>query len=390
MQPQDRNWAAEKGSQINDQPPLSSEKTPARKPSPAGSSEGRKEGAVLKRRAGQKKEHEELKRNEKYAALREKLIPIIQQALVRYEEKSKTEMNGWMGKISLNNAAICALALRDKVAAKRLLQQFINSSNDYTELFVGRFAILLGDEDKAKGVIQSIEDRYEPKDLHYPRAAYIAADLPDKTTAKRLMRKIENHGRISSTVDIAVKIGDKETIARIMQETKNKGLNNIGSYETLSLLAPFHPKIALNLLKRHEEECRKQNMLDIVGKIAAVCGDRATAKRVMNELKDKGDFYHCCDIAAIMGDVATAEAMMWEYKKKDESWFNSNYEHLRFTVNTHNPQARYHLLQALAKQGYEVGLIAARILENLGSPQPTHTGVNPHADNSFGEALGRG
>jgi hypothetical protein len=68
-----------------------------------------------------------------------------------------------------------------------------------------------------------------------------------------------------------------------------------------------------------------------------------------------------------MGDVATAEAMMWEYKKKDELWFNSNYEQLRFTVNTHNPQARYHLLQALANQGYEVGVIAARILENLGS-----------------------
>ena len=56
--PQARNGATEKGSQIQDQPPLSSEKTPAGKPSPTGSRKGRKEGAVLKRRAGQKKEHE--------------------------------------------------------------------------------------------------------------------------------------------------------------------------------------------------------------------------------------------------------------------------------------------------------------------------------------------
>ena len=175
-----------------------------------------------------------------------------------------------------------------------------------------------------------------------------------------------------------------------MKFGRNSTTEKSGSYETLSLIAPFHPKIALNLLKRHEEECRKQNMLDIVGKIAAVCGDRATAERVMNELKDKGDFYHCCDIAVSMGDMRTAEEMMWEYRKKDVQWFNDNYENLCFTVNTHNPEARYHLLQALANEGYVIGLSATRILEKLGSPQPTHTGVNPHADNSFGEALGRG
>jgi hypothetical protein len=68
-----------------------------------------------------------------------------------------------------------------------------------------------------------------------------------------------------------------------------------------------------------------------------------------------------------MGDVQTAVAMMWAYRKKDVQWFNDNYEHLRFSVSWHNPEARYHLIQALQKEGYDVGLIAARLLEHLGS-----------------------
>jgi len=68
-------------------------------------------------------------------------------------------------------------------------------------------------------------------DSLYP-AAVIAADLADKSTAKRLMRELENKNYIDCVAEIAVKIGDTETIARIMQEMVNKGLNYVTSYTT--------------------------------------------------------------------------------------------------------------------------------------------------------------
>jgi hypothetical protein len=53
--------------------------------------------------------------------------------------------------------------------------------------------------------------------------------------------------------------------------------------------------------------------------------------------------------------------------EKRLQWFDDNCEHLRFSISWHNPQARYHLIPALQSQGYSVGLIAARLLEHLGS-----------------------
>jgi hypothetical protein len=61
--PQTRNWSLDMGSQLKDQPPLSSEKAPAQKP--PGSSKGRKEGVVQKRRTKQKTGQEEPKREAK-------------------------------------------------------------------------------------------------------------------------------------------------------------------------------------------------------------------------------------------------------------------------------------------------------------------------------------
>jgi len=120
-------------------------------------------------------------------------------------------------------------------------------------------------------------------------------------------------------------------------------------------------------VKRHQDDYQRQGLVALVGEIAALRGNIATAKRAMQELQAKEAFSSCCDIAAIMGDVQTAVSMMWAYRKKDVQWFNANYEHLRFSVSWHNPQARYSLLQALQKEGYAVGLIAARLLEHLGS-----------------------
>jgi hypothetical protein len=56
-----------------------------------------------------------------------------------------------------------------------------------------------------------------------------------------------------------------------------------------------------------------------------------------------------------------------EYRKNDVQWLNDNYEHLRFTISRLNPEAAFHLMQAIEKEGYDVGLIAARVLEHLGS-----------------------
>jgi hypothetical protein len=56
----------------------------------------------------------------------------------------------------------------------------------------------------------------------------------------------------------------------------------------------------------------------------------------------------------------------------------TEYEHLRFSVSWQNPEARYHLMQALAKEAYEIGLIAARLLEYLGSVASYYERSNPN------------
>jgi len=334
------------------------EKAPEEKPRGRGAV--RESRVVQGRGSEQKTGQRELKREEKSAALRAKLIPIVQQALARFEEKSKTEIDSITYITgSIQNAAICAIALREKAAAERLLSQIVKKNFNVTNSIAGRLYIVTGDEEKAKSIIQSLENR------NANSAAYIAAELSDKTIAKRLIRVMAEGSERYQAAVLAIKIDDKEVIARMLEE-EEQSFNTI-HYEILQLLVSYNPKRVKKLLKRHEDAYQKQGLLAIVGEIAALRGDNATAKRALHELKAKEVFYNCCDIAAIMGDVSTAIAMMWEYRKKDVRWFNDNYEHLRFSVSWHNPESRYHLMQALQEQGYDVGLIAARLLEYVGS-----------------------
>jgi hypothetical protein len=83
-----------------------------------------------------------------------------------------------------------------------------------------------------------------------------------------------------------------------------------------------------------------------------------------------------------MGDIRLAEAMMWALKNRYEESFKNNYEFLHVTAARHAPDAAYHLMLALQRQGYDVGIIAARILEHLHALLPSEDPSPPEPEDS--------
>jgi hypothetical protein len=282
----------------------------------------------------------------------------------------------------IDTPARCALFLHDKDAASRLLTKAQQNGNIYGSV-IGRLAILIGDMETANNIMQSFmtpffnKERVDPDDFLssiFP-AVRIAADLPDKTIAKQLIQELEKYNRISLAVEIAVKIDDKETLARIMQQIENKGLSIGGDYTTLSLLALYHPELAMKVVKRHESH---DYFLSHVATAAAVLGDREMAKVAMNKLKEAKSYCIACSTAAILGDTSTAEALMWEFKKKEPQLPDANFAARLQIAALHNPEAAYHLLQALENHGNNVGWLAMIILEYLGWVALSRKRSNPN------------
>jgi hypothetical protein len=312
-------------------------------------------------------------KQERYAALREELIPLVRRYMLQAEAKI-----GVAGSLDSYYPAIhCALTLQDRETAKRLLPIAMRPDSIlmYDDIrSVGKICILLGDEATAKKIIQHVEANFtiNRSKIFYELIAEIAADLSDKTLARRLMLGIEKHGSIYAAAKIAVKIGERETIARMMQQTEQLPSYYSAITYALPLFAPYHAGMAKKLMERMQLEDNVQHLdlphhrLAKVGEAAAFLGDLTTAKNMMNKLKEQRFYHLVSEIAAIIGDIKTAEDMLWEAKKKSQYyWTYCDYS----TASRHNPEAAFHMLKVLETQvqGYEIGSRALRILENLNS-----------------------
>ena len=325
------------------------------------------------------------RREEKIALLEERVTPIVQDYMARYEalfheKKNFTDNDDeerWLAWAALLRTAQLALLLADSAAAARLLplvkdtRRFRRYPEDDV---IGRLSLVVGDVETATALIERSMAAQEPNDSYffYMEAARIAADLPDTTLAKQLLLEMERQGKqrdkvglIDQAVEIAFRIGDATTLTRIIQQAERVRVYYTAAEYRLSLFAPYHPEAAERLMLRQlaeyaESKERSQWNLARIGETAAVLGDSDTARAIMETLKDQRFFTHVSEIAAVLGDVETAEEMMWAARRTGQ-WKGYHFDH--FTAAWHNPGAAYYLMNALRQEGYEIGVRAVDILE---------------------------
>src|SRR4051812_39607910 len=56
---------------------------------------------------------------------------------------------------------------------------------------------------------------------------------------------------------------------------------------------------------------------------------------------------------------------MWKYKEQDETGFKNFYDIIYDSAARHKTEAAYELMTVLEKNGYDVGVIAAKLLKNV-------------------------
>jgi hypothetical protein len=297
-----------------------------------------------------KKKKVVVKAQDPYAALREKLIPRVAQALARFEALAQADPD------QIETPARCAMALRDTAVIQRLYPNVLDLSGT-DEVLTGRMASVLGDDEQVAFFVEEI--------LAHP-SAELVAELRDKTPAKRLMRELEQEGYPEDAAEIAVGIRDTQTIRRIMRATERHGLSWINGSTVLVRMAPFAPNIAKKLMQRFETEDTFE--LVVAGEIAAVLGETETAQRISKKLQDRDEYSTAMIIAGILGDREAAEALLWQVKKRAGKYSSDGCEWAIECVATYNPEAAYALMQALEKAGYEITMLAVTILDLLNTP----------------------
>jgi hypothetical protein len=161
--------------------------------------------------------HNSEEKNEAFRTFKGLLVPIVRDALQHNEAIGR-----------LYWAAQYAYALKDTVAGKRLLLKILvkngpkdpkvrgygAASMEYGA--AGLLAVMIGESDIAEHIIQELVKNAAHRGCDV--AVDIALNLPDKTTAKRLMRKYETGGSRGLALNIAAEIGDKASIERWMQK----------------------------------------------------------------------------------------------------------------------------------------------------------------------------
>jgi hypothetical protein len=255
---------------------------------------------------------------------------------------------------------------------------------------VGYVAVMLGESAIAEKMIQeleNIEDDSRYLSGHFCRkvAVDIALGLPDKTTARRKMRKYEADGSKGFAFKIATEIGDTATIDRWMaqvidegqsfQQLIEEGVLSGSDDRSLMKAALSNPELGKRVMQRFAKEDRAWCVAR-AGMIAATLGERTVAQRVVDACKGNTDFTRLKAgiIAAMLGDISAAEAIVKEaYTTRGLDWDGGYCENvgdiLTFVAKQDVTFAEnfWKMVENLEfVDAYRVR-VATRILENLGS-----------------------
>jgi hypothetical protein len=144
---------------------------------------------------------------------RDRLAPLVRAASVRHEL-----LDSDVGDRLVVNAA---LALQDSMMGRRVLQRMLQRNCSRPSEQGGLLAVMLGQTAIAEQLIHDLEkDNGVYDELE---AGAIAAKLPDRTEAYRLLRKFEEKGNQAAALHIAVEIGDGEAIKRVLVDILQYG-----------------------------------------------------------------------------------------------------------------------------------------------------------------------
>lgn len=331
--------------------------------------------------------HNSEEKNEAFKAFKDLLVPIVRDALQQNEAIDR-----------LYWAAHYAYALQDMVAGKRLMPKILEKRDaEYVEYgAAGLLAVMIGANDLAENIIQVLEiiDEYWSR----PAAVEIALNLPDKTTAKRLMRKYESQSKRGSglALKIAAEIGDKESIERWMQQMfdEDQSLQQLideGQTEgidsrCLMKAVLFTPEFGKRLMKRIEHEDHVL-LLALAGEIAAILGDRTYARMVFEYFQEKESYFKlkAGAIATALGDINATEEMICKVFSSRFDWDHSYSEEVGDILTNlakQNPKAAEKIWKIVEKEvpaEFYLVTVAARILKILprrGSSNPVLRRIN--------------
>jgi hypothetical protein len=130
---------------------------------------------------------------EKYTTIRKELTQQVRTAMTHYEEEEKIRAKQGVWYINLTpgdlleNATLCAVALKDKNAAVRLLPKIF----DRDALLTKELEVLIGGETKAKDIVASLLERGKQDDFGYYQAGLLAVGISDKSIVRSILRRLK-------------------------------------------------------------------------------------------------------------------------------------------------------------------------------------------------------
>jgi hypothetical protein len=261
------------------------------------------------------------------------------------------------------------------------IKEILNCEDGSPRAYSGILAAMLGEAAIAEQFIQQMEKAYGSAPSFFDfDTADIAVLLPDKTTAKRLLRKFEAKGSRGAALYIALEIAETGTVVRLLEYISKYGLRapNRGylflAVDALMKAVCNNPELGKRVVKKVEHERGVEYIegdieyLACAGRIAAILGAKTYAKRAITLCVDNERYLEAGAIAALLGEVTATETLIskaYSNRKNSNKLFPQVGYILAFLA-LHDPQAAQRIFHTIEKQDNEsLDALAAKILATL-------------------------
>lgn len=281
---------------------------------------------------------------------------------------------------ALYHAAQCAVALKDKETATRLVERGWEQALEEGDRFTaGGLLLIAGEKKLACEMVDEIIGHMESGDkdvdpLVYEMAAILAISTPDVFHTSGLIGKLDRAGLLRAAAFVAAQTGDQEWALRIMRTaTKGDIIINEEKSGAFAWLARFDHDLAKEIMKQFQNISLRQDIeeklicftLFEAGQIAVILDERATIEAVIKYLMDAKQEIMATFLAGMAGQLQIVQELL----EIIECHAKEDLQELHFIIPAEiarlDLESGYETLRMLERYGYDGGWAATGMLMHL-------------------------